>query len=445
MGRSSRRKRERAANQSPTTPAAPCRRRSIVRISLGTVAILALAAAVTIAVKHSGLADSSPRQPVSTTLIRFESEPQNLKDLLALNPAKMAGLDLARVNLLCAEGLPGAEKLDVNQCVAELDRWAERVKFETDRHLYKFTQKPSDYEHSEGYFRMLMLITVLQQDLGVHYDPARIRDIDFTHSEDLFIHGMIPSASQSMQQTNGGTCVSMPVLYTTIARRLGYPVRLVHTKAHIFCRWDAPDHANPAWRGCFNIEATNQGMNSFPDEYYKTWPYKIGDAEIRANRHLESLTPAEELAEFMATRGHCLLDTGKTREALDAYTLAVKLCPSNALLASFRFDALRTLAPASPEIDNDQMSRRRPQPTDPVADVERINAMNRANMKRMMRASDSRDIAAATPARHPATVPAPDAEAARATVCWVCAKKVGRFHAAKSGLVFHRVFCWLLA
>jgi hypothetical protein len=385
MGRASRRKRERTAQNTPVVSAAPSRRKLIARVFLGGVVILALATALTFAIKLSWITGDVPRQPVVTPLVKFEPGPQSLKNLLALEPAKLASLDIALVNLLCAEGLPGAEKLNVDQCLAELDRWAERVKFETDRHLYKFRQNPGDYENSEGYYRMLMLVTVLQQDLGVHYDPARIRDIDFTHSEDLFIHGMIPSAGQSMQQTNGGTCVSMPVIYTAIARRLGYPVKLVTTKAHVFCRWDAADHLNAAWRGRFNIEATNRGMNSFPDDYYKTWPYQISEAEIKANRHLKSFSPAEELAEFLAMRGHCLLDTGKGREAFDAYSLAVTMCPSNALLSGFRQDALRKLNPAIAETDIDAMSRRRPRPSDSIADVERINAINRANVERMMR------------------------------------------------------------
>jgi hypothetical protein len=65
---------------------------------------------------------------------------------------------------------------------------------------------------------MLMLITVLQQDFNVHYNPERIRSVDFKNPEDLSIHGMLAS-------NNGGTCVSMPVLYAAVARRLGYPVR----------------------------------------------------------------------------------------------------------------------------------------------------------------------------------------------------------------------------
>ncbi len=38
----------------------------------------------------------------------------------------------------------------------------------------------------------------------------------------LFIHGLLTGF--------GGTCVSMPILYLAIARRLGYPLKLVETK-----------------------------------------------------------------------------------------------------------------------------------------------------------------------------------------------------------------------
>jgi len=320
--------------------------------------------------------------PAAQTVTRLVSGPTDLKELLALDPAKLADLDIARVNLLCAEGLPGSEKLDVPRCTAVLDRWADRVRFETDRHLYQFRSDPAQYEGSEGYFRMLVLISVLQQEFGVHYNPARIRDVDFTHSADLFIHGMIPTPGQTAQQTNGGTCVSMPVLYTAVARRLGYPIKLVGAKAHLFCRWDALDHAIPTWRGRFNVEATNRGMNSFKDAYYKTGLYQASEAEIKAGNYLQSLTPTEELAEFLATRGHCLVETGRTREAVEAYTLAVKICPSIELLAAFRSDAVRRLNSRSAPADVDSVVSSHglsfPAPY-PLAGMEPIETVIRAN------------------------------------------------------------------
>ena len=248
--------------------------------------------------------------------------PSSLQELLALSPAQLEKVDVARMNLLCAQGLPGAEKLDtdrIDQCLATLDGWAERVRSETQRYLHKFRENPAEYQHSEGYFRMLMLVTVLQQDLGVRYNAKRERQVDFANARDLFIHGMI-------DDDNGGTCVSMPVLYTAITRRLGYPVRLVTTKAHLFCRWDAPDDR-------VNIEGSSRGMLSFDDDYYKSWPHQITDQEVQANHYLASLTPAEELAPFLAARGHCLSDIGRADEARFAYAHAARLDPKSQILA----------------------------------------------------------------------------------------------------------------
>jgi hypothetical protein len=59
--------------------------------------------------------------------------------------------------------LPGAEHLDVEKCLATLDGWAESVRHETERHLYKYRNNPAEFTNSQSYFRMLMLITVLQQ------------------------------------------------------------------------------------------------------------------------------------------------------------------------------------------------------------------------------------------------------------------------------------------
>lgn len=95
------------------------------------------------------------------------------------------------MNLLVATGLPGAEELKLDAALAEIDRWATHVRTETERHMYRFHQNPSAFEDSEGYFRMLTSVTVLQQDFGARYNPDRIYDPDFRDSRDLFIHGLI--------------------------------------------------------------------------------------------------------------------------------------------------------------------------------------------------------------------------------------------------------------
>jgi hypothetical protein len=281
---------------------------------------------------------NAPTQASGSAVVQPASKPAypSFGQLVEMSNDELRGQDIALLNLRCAEGLPGAEKLDIPKCLATLDKWAAWVKHETDRHLYKFRQNPKEYENSEAYFRMLCLITVLQQDFKIHYNPQRIRDVDFKKSQDLFIHGMIDS-------DNGGTCVSMPVLYTAIARRLGYPVYLVSAKAHLFCRWhDKKDYVN--------CEATNQGLSTFDDDYYIKWPRSISEAEVKAGYYLKSLPPAEEFAVFLSARGHCLEDTGKTAEAIVSYAQALRRRPDSpdyfAFLANVMGFRQRPMLPA---------------------------------------------------------------------------------------------------
>ncbi|HUU23520.1 MAG TPA: hypothetical protein VM389_13390, partial [Phycisphaerae bacterium] len=229
------------------------------------------------------------------------------------------------MNLLCAVGLPGAEKLDVGHALATLDRWAARVASETDRHLYRVhdPEWADSYRHSEAYLRATFLVQVLYEDLGVRYNLSARDSFDFDDCRVAFIHGMIPAPGQTLTDTPGGTCASMPVMVTAVGRRLGYPLRLVTTKAHVFVRWDGQGHSNPAWRERFNIEVTN-GFSSYEDDHYRTWPFKLSDYEVHANRYLLSLTPAEEFAEFLAARGHCGLDNGRVAFAARCYENAYR-------------------------------------------------------------------------------------------------------------------------
>ena len=98
-----------------------------------------------------------------------EVQPESLQTLLALTPDKLAKEDIARMNLLCAQGLPGCDQVDVPGALAVLDAWAARVKSETGRHVQRFERNPAEFEHSRGFFKMLMLGVVLAEDFKVHY------------------------------------------------------------------------------------------------------------------------------------------------------------------------------------------------------------------------------------------------------------------------------------
>jgi|WetSurMetagenome_2_1015567.scaffolds.fasta_scaffold73731_2 hypothetical protein len=217
-----------------------------------------------------------------------------------------------------------------------------------------------------------MLAQALHEDCGVHYNMERIRDIDFRNSKDLLIHGMI-------DDPNGGTCASMPVLYTAVGRRLGYPLKLVTTKGHVFVRWDDGQER-------FNIETTsNGGTDSLPDEHYKQWPEKVTNDEIKIGRYLVSFSPAEELAMFLSERGHCLLDNGHPKEAFEAYAAAHRLVPQDPAYAGWmRLAESRFRPPTYATLDSRYYRQPRPgEPGGPIS-VEAINAYNQYLMNRRM-------------------------------------------------------------
>ena len=251
---------------------------------------------------------------------------RSLDALMAMPADQLADVDIAEMNLLCAAGMAGAKGLDVDHCLATLDQWAQRVGFETERHLYRVNDPryAEHYRHSETYLRAEFLIQTLQQDLGVKYDMSAAGNFSFKDSHVAFLHGMIPAEGKTTADTSGGTCASMPVMYVAIVRRLGYPLKLVTTHGHVFVRWDGKDHPNPAWRERFNIEGSGGGFSSYDDEHYMTWPKKITAQEVRANGYLVSLTPKQELAMFLAARGHCGLDNGQLAFAARCYENAYR-------------------------------------------------------------------------------------------------------------------------
>ena len=243
----------------------------------------------------------------------------SLDDLLALPECQLGQLDVAWLNLECAAGLPGAEVLDYAKCLGLLDLWAGQVREETEKRVPKFHQYPEWCDHSEAIFRMVVLVNHLQLECGVRYSPDRIYDPDFTDSRHLFIHGLFTE--------HGGTCASMPVFYVAVGRRLGYPLRLVDAKVHLFVRWDDPKGLSGFRAERVNIEGACRGMNSYPDDYYKEWPMKIDPRELEKGQYLHSLSPREELALFLALRGNCWQDNARFDEAAHAYHYACMFAP----------------------------------------------------------------------------------------------------------------------
>ena len=155
------------------------------------------------------------------------------------------------------------------------------------------------------------MITHLQRDLGVRYNPACKPENAKFQPADSFLYGILHG--------KGGTCGSLPVLYTAVGRRLGYPIRLVTTKNHLFCRW-------LTLKERFNIEASGEGISFFPDDYFRTGRFAMPVPTIVMCGYLKVLTPREEVAGFMLQRG--MLDARKKYlEATTSFAWANELDP----------------------------------------------------------------------------------------------------------------------
>ena len=248
--------------------------------------------------------------------------PHSLAELLDLSPAELEQCDIARMNLLCAEGLPGAEKLNVDEAVATLDTWAQHAKSEIDSNHHHYTEDPKFFYNSENFYKMVILAEVLYEDYNIRYNPKWIAppgaerpdDHFFADSRDILIHGL--TGDQHL-----GTCSSMPVLYIAVGRRLGYPLKLVKAKGHLFMRWESPSEK-------FNMEATIKGVNHCDDEEYKKWPFPLTETDIKEEDYLKSLSAREELSVFLSIRGACQTEGEQLGDALMSLNLACKYVPT---------------------------------------------------------------------------------------------------------------------
>jgi hypothetical protein len=244
---------------------------------------------------------------------------ENLARLVGMSEKELATHDIAQLNLFCAAGLPGTQRINPDACIAKLDDWAKYIDRNIKHWWPDFLRSPKEGEDSPGKFCMLAVASLLQRQLGIHYNLAFSEgDYDGRDSRNLFVHGLLSGY--------GGTCVSLPVLYIAIGRRLGYPLFLVLSKEHCFARWDDPRGER------FNIECAVRGFASHSDEHYRTWREYITDAEVQNGVFLRNLTRREEVAHFLNERGHCLVDHLRLGEALEAYYHAHQMAPHDACI-----------------------------------------------------------------------------------------------------------------
>lgn len=287
--------------------------------------------------KQALAADQSQEKPPSKTEAAAPAasfkQPNTLAELLAAKPEELDKVDIAVLNLLCAEGLRGSENLDIQQCLDTLEAWARHVRRETDRNFHQFAEHPEEFKNALAYYRMGVLGAVLCEDLRIEYNPDLERVSNeamkthalekwnrfFGDSGDVFIHGLLSGKHL-------GTCSSMPFLYAAIGRRLGYPVTIAARKHHLYARYDEGNGEH------LNIEATeNRGFATPSDEEFRTgWPPMTED-EIRGMGWLRPLSNKEILAICLLNRSSCLRSMGRYEDANAALDLAARYQPETTL------------------------------------------------------------------------------------------------------------------
>jgi hypothetical protein len=145
----------------------------------------------------------------------------------------------------------------------------------------------------------------------------------FNSSRHLFIHGPLLGY--------GGTCVSLPVLYVALGRRLGYPLCLALSNGHMYVRWETGRD-----EGSFNVETTAIGLNIHPSSHYQAWPFPLTPQQLATNCFLRSLTPREELACFVGERGRCFAENHDYESAIVDLLDAESIWPQNGLFRTIR-------------------------------------------------------------------------------------------------------------
>ncbi len=234
----------------------------------------------------------------------------SMERILALSDGELQCIDPLIMNLAVARGLPEFASLDIDRYVRQLDAWAAEIKHDTERHYYRFAEKPEEFKHSEIEYKISWLASDINAVFKIDYD---LEDFDAARPDNRFLNGLI--------DRKVGTCVSMPLLYVALGWRLGYPIKLVSVPTHLFARWD--DSVNRV-----NIEATGYG-GELSDEAYESEFFV--SQRCRDRGALESLTPRQMLAQMILARAHCWASRGNVREHLADALRANLLDPEHPL------------------------------------------------------------------------------------------------------------------
>ena len=386
MGKRSRRQKN-GSQQERGARAEITRGRRIVGYAIVSIVSLALGAATVMFATHPSNAPTAASH-------------RSVAQLIALSDAELEKVDIVEMNIAVAREIPGLEKLDCAAYRKIVDGWTDQFRRWLPTTEHAFRQAPEKYKNDINFFRLGMLAQFLDQQVGVAYveqqkaDQKRgVKGVWYTNPGHLLLHGLI--------DTKRGTCGTMPALHVAVGRRLGWPVALACAKSHYVCRYDDG-------KAVYNIEATDTGRGGFAagsDSDYMA-SEGISRKAVACGSDLRKLTAREMLGVFVQARARHYADTNKPVQAARDYALAHTLFPKSrkiylGLTGNLVAAGERLFTPGehghpaslgaylvgryrSPYGGTRAAGPWRTVRADPLAEIERINAINRRNMQRIM-------------------------------------------------------------
>lgn len=289
------------------------------------------------------------------------------------------------MNLVVARGLPGLESLDIAKYSRIVDEWAQGLAA-ANRAAEPFAKDEPTYRVGREFWMAGgMAVALAGPRFGIRYTSE---GLDPGRPEQQFVHGLI--------DTKTGTCATMRVLYMAIGHRLGWPIKAVVSRDHMWARWD---DGRPPGRGGtrFNLEATNAksegsmgSFNSLSDEEYRRWLGTSLEA-IESGSDFSSLTPRQTLGVFLQGRAACWAVGGRWDRAYDDLRLAVACFPQNREIRAFHDNAAAEVGASPAWAGGPGAAGSRPPRPDRrteherrLAEVERINRENTERLRRLL-------------------------------------------------------------
>lgn len=163
-------------------------------------------------------------------------------------------------------------------------------------------------------YRIRALNTYLYKHAGIKYDMP---DPNADKQQNQYLNGIL--------DTKMGSCVTMPLLYLSIAQRLGYPVYPVSLPWHFVLRYVDPILKMQ------NIETTGGGGYVSDEEY--TEVLQISQQSIKNGAYLKTMTYREFLAILVADNGVYWGMRGDIAKTIRYMEKALKAYPRSADIA----------------------------------------------------------------------------------------------------------------